>query len=257
VTSVDDAELVMSGQRLGWPAVLACALGATLMLAACAESKHTPSAAALIGLTWQGPGGTVVFADHTARIFDGCTDELRQVAIGDGVLDLSSLLGNHDCLGRETGSGVFDRVLASSHLTWQRTGDTLQLTDDHGAVVELHSAGPAIYLADQDWGLESFVDLRDYEHGGDSAARLRIDNGTVHATDLCNELTGTATVTDTTITFTDMHSTDHVCPDTTSTAITEIIDHVLSGTVDYWISGRQDLSLSAPRGGFLSCTLTD
>lgn len=213
------------------------------------ETSHQPSAAGpLIGVTWQGsePILTVVFTEHTVRVFDGCTNELREVTIGAGVLDIGQLIAPGGvCTGTPGGPppevANFDAVMASHHLTWQRNSDTLQLINDQGQGVELHAAGTALSMTGQQWALERYVDARGYGHEGNySGARLLVgEDGTVHASDMCNDLTGSATVSDTTITFTDMHSTDQACTDDASTAVAGVVDRVLSGDVTYAIRGDE------------------
>jgi heat shock protein HslJ len=240
--------------------VTVAALSIALALHASTKSRPAAAAGRLIGITWRGSGGTLVFTDHTVRIFDGCTNHERQVTIGAGVLDLGTYFGSSsDCLGPEVVGpkpvrvGDFDKVMAGNHLTWRRTGDTLRLTDDDGETMQMRANGPALYLTGQTWTLKSYVDFRGSEHDGDRSVQLRIDDGTVRATDLCNEMTGTATVTDSTITFVVTHSTDRACPDTTLSPETQEIDRTLSGTVNYMIQG-DELTLSGRVHGLLVYT---
>lgn len=223
------------------------------------NTSHQPAAGAeLIGITWQG-AGTVVFTDHTVRIFDGCSNELREVTIGDGVLDIGNLVGPGSvCSGTADGPPpdivAFGTVMSSRHLTWQRTGDTLQLTNDNGQSVELQANGSALSATGQQWTLERYDDPRAYTHEGNyQAARLLITaDGTVHASDLCNDLTGTATVTDTTITFTDIRSTAHRCQaDPEAAAASTVIDQVLSGDTTYSIRGDELIIYGKERGDLI------
>jgi heat shock protein HslJ len=60
-------------------------------------------------------------------------------------------------------------------------------------------------------------------------------------------------VTDSTITFADMQSTERTCPDLGSQSVAGVIDHPLSGTVDYEIRG-DELILSGQGNGLLVYT---
>jgi hypothetical protein len=64
---------------------------------------------------------------------------------------------------------------------------------------------------------------------------------------------GDAMVTDSTITFADMQSTERACLDLGSQSVAGVIDHVLSGTVDYEIRG-DELILSGQGNGLLIYT---
>lgn len=260
---IDDSPRSASSRGRVLLAVAACvALVAALSIAIVFwrsgdQSDPASPADQLIGVTWAMPGGTLVFTDDSVRIFDGgCTFYQRQATIGDGVLEFGTQFGGgSNCLGRETPEDPrFARIATSeTRLTWHRTGDTLSLTDDHGETVRFHRDGPAWYLTDQEWVLEDFVGPDDYEQPGDPAARLRIANGTVHATDVCNDLTGTAVVTDSTVTFTHMSSTDRACSDPRSAALAKVVDRVLSGPVSYTIA-RDGLTLSDEAGNLLGYT---
>jgi heat shock protein HslJ len=167
------------------------------------------------------------------------------VTIGHGVLDIGKPIGQGSgCTGTPGGPppdiAKFDNVMSSDHLTWHRTGETLRLANAHGQSIELHAVGAALSVTDQRWSLERIVGPHSYGHEGNyQAARLLISNGIVDASDLCNDLTGSAAVTDTTITFTDMRATDRSCVDQALTRVADVIDHVLSGTTDYTIRGNE------------------
>lgn len=225
------------------------------------RKSHLPAAAGgLLGVTWQGaePVLMVVFTDHTLRIFDGCTNELSQVAIGDGVLDIGELIGPAStCTGSPGGPppdiANFDDVVSSHHLSWQLTGDTLLLANNDGQSVDLHRPGAALSVTGRTWVLERFNDRADYSHEGDyGAARLYINDGTVRASDLCNDLTGSATVSDSTIGFTSVQSTGRRCMNHTR-AVADVVDHVLSGMVGYVIRG-DELILDGGANGLLIYT---
>jgi heat shock protein HslJ len=233
-----------------------------LALRPTANHRAAGSADDLIGLDWQGdpPVIAMTFTDHTVRIFDGCTNELHQVTIGGGWLHIGDPIGESGaCSGLAYIPGAppspvdkFDQVVYShGDLTWQRSGDTLVLTNARGDTVELHTNGPALDVTGQTWGLSRYNDAREYSHSGSVAATLRIDqSGTVYASDLCHDLSGSATVTDTTITFSDMHGGNGACSDQASAAAAEVVDHVLSGTIDYTIRG-DELILNGKDNGLL------
>jgi hypothetical protein len=90
------------------------------------------------------------------------------------------------------------------------------------------------------WTLERVSDANgtlpgSFTPGAYSAARLSIAHGVVDAYDLCRRLTGSATVTDTTISFVDIQRTGGECSDPSSSAAGDVIDAVLVGTVAYQI----------------------
>jgi hypothetical protein len=167
---------------------LVAALSIALALHTTSKSHLPPAAGPLIGVTWQGaePVLTVVFTDHTLRIFDGCTNELREVTISDGVLDVGELIGPAStCTGTPGGPppdiASFDDVVFSHHLSWQLNGDVLLLAHG-GKSVSLHRAGTSLTVTGQAWVLERFNDRADYSHEGDyTAARLFINDGNVQA----------------------------------------------------------------------------
>ena len=224
-----------------------------IVLAVRGTTNHdrTASTYGLDGITWQGdePILTLVFTGNAVRIFDGCSNELRQVTIGDSWLRIGEPIAPSGvCSGivhlpGEPPSPVdkFDQVVYSrGELTWQRVGGTLTLTNAAGDAVELHASGSALSVTGQNWGLSRYVDAREYSQAGNVAATLRIDqSGTVYATDLCRDLTGTAIVTDTEIAFADMRVGGGACPDQASAATADVVDHVLSGTVAYAIRGDE------------------
>lgn len=221
------------------------------------------SADALTGVTWVGsePTLTVVFTDHSARIFDGCSNTLRQLTIGDGGLDLREPIGkNSVCSGTPGGPppavAKFDRVLSSDHLSWQRTGGTLRLTNIDGDTVQLHISGSALTVSNRSWTLERFNDFNGYSHEADhTRARLTIDHGSVYANDMCRDINGSATVTDTTIAFADVHRADGACAGPTEQSVADVVDHVLSGTITYTIRG-DELILYGRGIGLLVYTLS-
>ena len=220
-----------------------------------------PGAGPLIGVTWQGaePFLTVVFTDHTVRLFDGCTNELREVAISDGVLDVGELIGQAStCTGTAGGPppdiASFDDVVFAHHLTWQLNGDALLLATSGGKSVSVHRAGAALTVTGQAWVLERFNDRADYSHEGDySAARLFINDGSVQASDLCNDLSGSATVSDSTIAFAGVQSTGRACANNANAAVADVVDHVLSGTVG-WVIRGDELILNGGTNGLLIYT---
>ena len=217
-----------------------------IVLALRASTKHggTASTYGLDGITWVGADydATIVFTGDAVRISDGCQNALWQVTIGDGWLRIGDQIGRASvCGGGPPSPAVlrFDRIVFSrGELTWRRNGDTLQVTNAGGDTIEVHATGPALNVTGQNWGLSRYVDARGYDQSGDFGATLRIDqSGTVYATDLCRDLSGSAIVTDTEIAFTYMRVGDGTCTDPTSAATADAVDHVLSGTVDYAISG--------------------
>ena len=209
----------------------------------------------LTGVTWTGslPILSVVFTDRSARIFDGCSNVLRELTINGDRLEIGKELGPTGvCSGTGLGSPPaverFDKVVNSQHLSWQRSGDTLTLTNDGGESVQLHASGPALDVVGPRWVLEEYVDLREYSHEGDFAdAYLRIDDGAVSGSDMCNEFSGSAVVADATITFTDMHTTERSCSDQ---PVAQVVDTVLNGTIKYAFRGDQ-LLLYGEHGGLL------
>ena len=215
----------------------------SIVLALRPASNHRAAGPAdeLTGITWQGewPVITLTFTDDTVRIFDGCSNELRRVTVGEGTLQIGDQIGQAGvCSGTPQLPGAppspadkFDQVVYShGDLTWSRDGDTLQLTNARGDSVELHANGPALEVTGQKWGLSRYNDARGYSQSGSVAATLRIDqSGIVYATDLCRDVTGSTIVTDTEIAFTDMRVGEGACSDQMSAATADVVDHVQPG----------------------------
>lgn len=254
----------MSGRLLRASAALVVAAGLLVGCVSCTSggSRHAiPAGQELSAITWRAsdPSASVVFGGHSARIFDGCDDSLRAATIGDGVLELGKPIGHGSACSPATNwpppaIARFDRVLAADHLSWQRIGQRLQLIDERGDTLELHASGPAVNVAGQHWLLEQFNDLRGYTQGGrDSMARLLIVGGTLHAEDACSQVSGSATVTDTTITFGNLRWTTRPCTDPTSASLAQVMHRVLAGTIKYTIRG-DELMLYGRRNGLLVYT---
>lgn len=244
-------------------AVLAAAVLAVVLVrrATTTTPPATPVyAAKMIGVTWQGalPNTTMVFTGQAVRIFDGCAYELQEVTIDRRVMDLGAPIGpEFGCGGGGAGFGPspkglvhFDAVTASRHLSWQRTGDRLQLTNTHGVSAQLHNAGPALEAAGQNWVLTEYNDLHGRTHVGKyPAAHLRIDDGVVQAGDLCGPISGNASVSDYEITFTNVHVSDS-CPAPHAAQVDPVIRSVFRDTDTYTISGNL-LTISGRRRGLL------
>jgi heat shock protein HslJ len=259
------------GRRWRGRAILAAAASVLIIAALGAvlaphTSKTSPSAAAsaLTGVTWTDPASrsTVVFDEDSVRIDNGCEGGLRALTIGDDWLAIGEPIGMQSvCSPVSTWPppdiAHFDRVLTAGRLTWVLTGDTLRLTNAKGESLDLRGGGPALAVTGQKWALERVLD--DGSHGQQllpgSSAAFMIDDGRVHASDLCSELSGSATVTDTTITFTDVQP-DKACIDPGFTPATRVIDSVLSGTISYGIRG-DELILYGEKGDLLTYTPAD
>jgi hypothetical protein len=207
--------------------------------------------ARIIGITWKASigFGTAVFTQHTVSLDDGCDNALYRLTISPHHFRIGKAIGARSvCLpapGGPPGEERFDQVM-HGRVKWARAGDKLLITNRSGVSLAFHNSGPAPELEGQDWVLTRVID----EHGGDlsgsfDAAHLRIDHGQVRATDLCGTATGTASTTDTTITFHATHFTTQPASCTTSTKPigNATIDVMLSGADTYRLSNHDMLFL--------------
>ena len=221
------------------------ALGLLATCVACTAGGSDSHARDLTSVTWRAaePGAFVVFTDDSARIFDGCDGALRLARIGDGVLFIGKQVGiGAGCSPVSTwpppAIAKFDQVLGRHHFTWHRTGSRLRLIDAQGETLDLHAGGPALSPSSVHWTLKQFNRL----HGGTQLAPARdahlvINKGSVHADDLCADVSGSAAVTDTTITFSNMRWSPHPCTDPLSSSLTGVMHSVLSGKISYSFFG--------------------
>jgi heat shock protein HslJ len=233
--------------------VIVAAVAGVVIVAGVAAllANHAPkrsdvgSVGPLGGVTWVDPvsGGTVVFNSDSVNIDDGCRSGLQVLTMGADWVQIGKPIGMQSvCGGTPGGPGPavvhFDRVL-TGRLSWLRDGDGLTMIDAQGERLELHADGPAPAVVGQRWVLDRVV-RRDNELSGDfSSAQLTIDeDGTVHADDLCGRLTGSASESDTTISFAGMH-TEQPCLDPGFAPATSAIDSVLRGTIRYAMRGSQ------------------
>jgi heat shock protein HslJ len=242
--------------------VLVAALSAVLARQSTTTSRPG-SASGITGKTWTDPAshGTVVFNEDSVNIFDLCHNGLRALTIGDSSLTIGKSIGRQSTCGGTPGwpppdVAHFDRVLAAGRVTWALDGDTLRLTNADGDALELHATGPALAVTGQKWALERVSDAGSELSGSFGSALLTIEHGgAVHADDLCTDLSGSATVTDTAISFADMQAVKP-CIDPGFTPATRVIDSVLSGTITYVIRGDElilygrtaDLLIYTPSG---------
>jgi heat shock protein HslJ len=224
--------------------VLVAAFGAVLAKRSMTTSR--PGAASgITGTTWTDSAshGTVVFNEHAVNAFDGCSNGLRALTIGESSLTIGKPIGSQSTCGGTPGwpppdVAHFDRVLSAGRLSWALVGDTLRLTNADGDVLELHATGPSLTVTGQKWALQRVSDSNG-ELSGLGSALLTIDKGgAVHAGDLCTELSGSATVTDTTISFVDVQA-GTPCIDPGFTPATRVIDSVLAGKITYVIRGDE------------------
>ena len=129
----------------------------------------------------------------------------------------------------------------------------LFLSNSRGMRLQLGDVGRALEASGQDWVLHEYLDPRGYSHVGKySAARLRIDDGTVRASDFCGAITGTASVTDDMITFSDMQSGGS-CTARDSAKADPVIRAVLNGNDEYAIRGNELIIYSRHRGCSSTC----
>jgi len=130
----------------------------------------------------------------------------------------------------------------SERLSWSRTGDTLRLTDEHGESALLKSAGPALPLEGTRWSLIA-VTTDETQRGDYSAATMTIVNGQLEANDLCNDIGAIVTVTDTTVTFSDVQRTAQPCANQATRSVAAAVDSVLSGTANYLVFNNSEVEL--------------
>ena len=223
------------------------------------ETAPNAAVSRLSGVTWADPasGGTVVFTATTARVSDGCDAALYELKPGPDTLEVGRPIGDRSvCAGgtarppagplrvaydrQEAAVKKFDRVL-SGRSTWRRSGTTLTITAAGAGTVVLGPTTPAVPMATvtgERWVLHKAADrTRSTVATSLTAATLSIDrDGNVTTTDLCNGLSGTATITATTIGFT-LGATQVACD--VNPLATSIIDAVLSGQVTYAIGSTE------------------
>lgn len=214
------------------------------------EATASGAGSALAGVTWTDPasGGTVVFTATTARVSDGCAGALHELSIAAHTLEVGKPIGaGFTCGGtprpqagplrvaydrHQAAVTEFDRIL-SGRATWSRSGASLHLASAAGTLV-LRASGAAVTVAGETWTLDQAADPVSIR-GPFTGATLTISRGgKVTATDLCNTLSGTATITTTTIDFGNLVRTQRACP-AANPKVSATIDAVLSGRITYSI----------------------
>jgi hypothetical protein len=129
---------------------------------------------ALEGVTWQGalPNLTLTFTADTVRIYDGCVNDLYATSVDAAELDVGKPIEKLTVCGGTPGGPSpavrhFAAVAFSKHMSWRRTGDTLQLTNTPGVTLRLHANGPALEITVRPWVLQRFTDASGYDQEGD------------------------------------------------------------------------------------------
>jgi heat shock protein HslJ len=215
---------------------------------------RTP-ASALYGLRWSDPqsSGSAIFRPGQVELSDGCTETVYRLDIaGDRLEVASSGMIVRTCGGGPIGPGPgapgypqfqrrlralarFQAVLASGP-TWSIDDETLTLTAPTGASVQLTvtTVVPS-QLPGSSWTLQVVGTLHSTgTSGAFEGPTLTFGNdGSFHATDPCDSLTGTAHITAHAITFSGVHKKVNDCPPTNRAETVETIDTMLTSTVDY------------------------
>ena len=219
-----------------------------IMLAGHSDETSTPTQgparAGLVGRTWLDPAsnGTIAIYEHAMRIDDGCFAGLRALTVTDSTLVIGGRVGRQGLCGGAPGGPTpptvhFDRVLSLGRLGWSLTGTQLHLSRSPSESLTLRAAGAAAAVGGHTWALNRVANANGELSGAFGSALFRISpDGALLAADLCTQLIGSATITDTTITFKDVHPTG-TC--SSATAATQAIDTALSGQVDYELRSNE------------------
>lgn len=233
--------------------VLAVAVGLVITLHRLRRDAPADSGlSAITGVTWRDPDstGTVVYTDTTMRIFDGCMHELAQLrVVGETLVQGPPVGGTSVCAGGlEIGPGPAGaasraalRRLAHFHAvvagpaTWSRAGNVLVLTTPGKGTLRLTTdTTPAPQLVGTTWHLVDYAGADDNEHAYTGVLTLRVaSDGSFRADVTCGQLTGTATVTPTTVDFTSVHGCGSFAP------ADDVIRAVLGGHAGYAVRGEQ------------------
>lgn len=210
----------------------------------------------LDGVQWKvlGTPESLVFMGSSVRWSDGCSSELRHVNVSGGRITFGTTIGpSNSCSGSGAGGTAhkgpgFDRI-ANGTVTWVVSGRTLTLTKAGVGSLSLTNAGAAPMLVGTDWTLVGVTEPRTgTQMDVDARAHLVIDaSGQLHASDQCNELTGSAQVTQDAFTLGPVKHADRPCTGVFARGA-GAIDRLLSGTVQYAIT-NDELVLSKPNSG--------
>jgi heat shock protein HslJ len=219
-----------------------------------ATKVKVPNAISVLeGVTWTdtAANATVVFLDGAARTFDGCSNGVNELTVHGDELSLGKQIGPAStCTGtpqfpgqkatpQERALHEFYKTLRGPS-TWSLNGQTLSISRATGASITLTTDGtPALAVVDESWTLERVTDATANELDGSfSAASLAFDRrGGFTASDLCNQISGTATATVDSIDFSTVAMTARSCGG--ASPATDVIDKVLSGNVRYAIRGDE------------------
>lgn len=251
--------------------VVGVAISVTLLIRSSVPRQHggspTGSETDLYGVSWTDTASraTVVFRPGTAHTSDGCSGRTQTLLV----------YGHHLRLGKQVGQGYvcsppigppsgspgyaefhreqqavrrFYTVLASSP-TWSISNHALTLTAPDNVSIRLTTKGSApLTLPGSRWVLEDVTAL---DPSGVSGAlqgpTLSFDgHGGFRASDSCDDLSGTAEITSTTVAFHTVRKTHHTCPKSYRASMIATIDTLLDGTVAYQV---EDNSLRLRKPG--------
>ena len=201
---------------------------------------------------------TLRFTDDDRLLVDaGCNSMGGQAKISDGSLDVGDLsMTEMGCDPARHKQDMWVSDLLSGTPSWQLDGSRLTLTSGATRIVLLDQrvADPDRPLAKTRWELTSLLDgeVASSAPRGRQKAYLVFDNGKVRGNDGCNQLTGTARITGSSITFGSIVTTKMAClPAVAQTERTVLA--VLEGKVRASITADQ-LRLDHPSGKGLGLT---
>ncbi len=181
------------------------------------------------------------------------TRQTVSVQFTDGKLTTGTMALDHDGLPSRQSvaqSDAWTTTLLTSAPTWSLDGDTLTLTSDDATVTlqDKKIVTPDRPLQGTTWTVTSLISPDAISTSlalETSAPELTIAaDGSVSGTTGCNRMTGSAQVSDTTVTFTPMATTRMACPEENMDIERQILA-VLDGEVSYTVDA-DTLTLRKP-----------
>jgi heat shock protein HslJ len=195
---------------------------------------------------------TLRFADNGRLLVDaGCNSMGGSASVSDGSLDVGDMsMTEMGCDPSRHKQDMWVSDLISGTTAWRLDGSRLTLTSGATRIVLLDQrvADPDRPLAKTRWQVNSLIDgeVASSAPSGRQRAHLRFENGKVRGNDGCNQLTGTAKVSGSTITFGSIVTTKMACLPAVAQTERSVLA-VLDGKVRFSITADQ-LRLEHPSG---------
>lgn len=222
------------------------------------KDKSDPSGRVFISTSVDGtqiPGGGPLTLDFSqagrVSASAGCNTANGSVEFTDGKLTIGTMASTMmGCPPGVAESDAWTTTLLSSAPTWSVDGDTLTLTSDDATVTlqDKKIVTPDRVLQGTTWTVTSLISPDAISTSlalETSAPELTIAaDGSVSGTTGCNRMTGSAQVSDTTVTFTPMATTRMACPEENMDIERQILA-VLDGEVSYTVDA-DTLTLRKP-----------